>query len=82
MALEWLTTAALRRDIADFERREAAGGRPMPGKARRARHLLRLDPRLRLAAECESEFLVNTQPGWRPSDALLRCVERIENATR
>lgn len=55
----------------------------MPGLARRAAHLLTIPYELRVLASLESNLLVNTQPGWRPSDALGRvCRDMVARLER
>lgn len=73
----------LRQDIADYE----SGTVTAPGPARQARHLLRVPQPHRMAVAQLSTYIMNTSPGWRPSDATgeaVRIYERegIEGVTK
>jgi len=37
-----------------------------------------LPPEFRLIARQEATYLMNTAPGWRPSDALARAVQHVQ----
>ena len=60
--------------IDDFE----SGRTTMPGLARQARHMLRVPAEFRAEIGLLSNFIMNTSPGWRPSDATAEAVRIFE----
>src|SRR3954464_5573316 len=66
--------AKLRQDIEDYE----SGKVTMPGSARQARHLLRVPQEHRMDVARLSTYIMNTSPGWRPSDSTGEAVRIFE----
>lgn len=60
------STEKLIQDIIDYQ----TGTETLPGPSRRAQHLLRVSELDRTDVDLLGNYLLNTVPGYRPSDAL------------
>lgn len=75
MSIDTYTDAKLQAEIDDYD----SGRTSLPGFARQAQHLLRVPQEVRVEVSLLGNYLVNTVPGYRPSDATLTAVMIFED---